>query len=121
MFANFLTDLKNILLSENDVLSKENQLICLSSKMMNTLFTQYIKMYEPALRQNYRAQGYSIGKKAERSVYFLFGEITYTRTPVEKSGYIVYPIDELLGLERYSRYSVGTKYALVSLSMVTSY
>jgi len=71
--------------------------------------------------QKNQAQGYSTGKNAERSVYFLFGEITYTRTPLEKNGHIVYPIDELLGLERYSRYSVGTKYALVSLSMVTSY
>lgn len=121
MFANFLTDLQNILISKNDSLSKEEQLVRLSSRVMNYLFNQYIKLYEPTILQKYQAQGYSIGKKAERSVYFLFGEITYTRTPVEKNGYIVYPIDELLGLERYSRYSVRTKYALVSLSMVTSY
>lgn len=121
MFANFLTDLQNILISENDVLSKEEQLGRLSSRVMNYLFDQYIKLYEPAILQKYQAQGYSTGKNAERSVYFLFGEITYTRTPLEKNGHIIYPIDELLGLERYSRYSVGTKYALVSLSMVTSY
>ncbi|WP_237558643.1 ISLre2 family transposase [Enterococcus hirae] len=121
MFANFLTDLQNILISENDVLSKEEQLVSLSSRVMNYLLNQYIKLYEPAILQKYQAQGYSTGKNAERSVYFLFGEITYARTPLEKNGHIVYPIDELLGLERYSRYSVGAKYALVSLSMVTSY
>lgn len=121
MFANFLPDLQNILISENDVLAKEEQLVRLSSRVMNYLFKQYIKLHEPALLQKYQAQGYCTGKNAERSVYFLFGEMTYARTPVEKNGHIVYPIDELLGLERYSRYSVGTKYALVSLSMVTSY
>ncbi|MDN3168379.1 ISLre2 family transposase [Enterococcus faecalis] len=47
--------------------------------------------------------------------------LTYTRKSVERNGHIIYPIDNLLGLERYDRYSLRTKYALAELSMVTSY
>ncbi|WP_165037805.1 ISLre2 family transposase [Enterococcus sp. ZJ1622] len=121
MLAIFMKNLQNIFLSETDFIVKENQLLQLSSTIMNYLFNRYIKMYEPELLLKYQARGYVIGKSSERSVYFLFGELTYTRTPVERNGHIVYPIDELLGIERYTRYSVGTKYALVELSMVTSY
>ncbi|EGP4894909.1 ISLre2 family transposase [Enterococcus faecium] len=121
MLGDFLTDLQNIFISETDIFSKERRLLQLSSMMMNGLFNLYIKMAEPELLRKYQAKGYTLGKSAERSVYFLFGELTYTRTPVERNGHIVYPIDELLGLERYSRYSVGTKYAFLELSMVTSY
>ena len=121
MFAAFLTDLHEILRTDNDGLEKERQLMHYSSNLMNRVFQSWISWQEPQLIQHYQVKGYTVGKAVERSVQFLFGVLTYTRKSVERNGHIIYPIDELLGLERYDRYSLRTKYALAELSMVTSY
>ncbi|CAI3467411.1 ISLre2 family transposase [Enterococcus cecorum] len=121
MFAAFLTDLHEILRTDNDGLEKEKQLMNYSSNLMNRVIQSWINWQEPQLIQSYQVKGYTVGKAVERSVQFLFGVLTYTRKSVERNGHIIYPIDNLLGLERYDRYSLRTKYALAELSMVTSY
>lgn len=121
MFAAFLSDLHEILRTDNDELEKEKQLMNYSSNLMNRIFQLWIEWQEPQLIQSHQVKGYTVGKAVERSVQFLFGVLTYTRKSVERSGQIIYPIDEFLGLERYDRYSLRTKYALAELSMVTSY
>ncbi|EOS7918924.1 ISLre2 family transposase [Enterococcus hirae] len=121
MMLDFVQELHEIFQSKIDLIEMENRLLRFVESVMNDLFLLYIKQYEPALIRKYQADGYTIKKKAERSVTFLFGQLTYTRTALERNGHIIYPIDDVLGVERYSRYSVGTKHALVQLSTVISY
>ncbi|WP_368264986.1 hypothetical protein [Enterococcus innesii] len=64
-----------------DRIEKERQLQLLMNTLIEYYFQQYIKYKENSQRLYYQAHGYQPEKKAERMVHFLFGSMTYERTP----------------------------------------
>lgn len=115
---NEFIELMNAVLDDDhwDVLEKEHQLTLVLNQWVNWLVTTFIDRKEQQQRSYYLAQGYQPGKKAERTVQFLYGAITYQRTPWKKAGKIIYPIDQLLGLQPYMRYSPAVIYGFIAAS-----
>ncbi|MGL9969171.1 ISLre2 family transposase [Enterococcus sp. DIV1420a] len=115
---NEFIELMNAVLDDDhwDVLEKEHQLTLVLNQWVNWLVTTFIDRKEQQQRSYYLAQGYQPGKKAERTVQFLYGPITYQRTPWKKAGKIIYPIDQLLGLQPYMRYSPAVIYGFIAAS-----
>lgn len=99
-----------------DRIEKERQLQLLMNTFIGYYFQQYIKYKENSQRSYYLAHGYQPEKKAERTIHFLFGSMTYERTPWKKEGEIIYPVDEWLGVSAYDRYSPGVSFAMVKAS-----
>lgn len=107
--------------SQNDEIEKEKQLLLLTNRLMNSFFTCCITIKERQLRSYYQAKGYQPGKKQERTIYFLFGPLTYSRTPWKKGKETVYPIDKWLAALPSIHYSIGVINALVQASQHGSY
>ncbi|MGM0208417.1 hypothetical protein IGI96_002937 [Enterococcus sp. DIV0421] len=53
-----------------------------------------------------QAQGWKYVKTAQRTVIFTFGEITFSRKCYRKNHEYRYPVDEVLGLPKYTRFSM---------------
>lgn len=107
--------------SQNNEIEKEQQLLLLTNRLMNSFFTCCITIKERQLRSYYQAKGYHPGKKQERTIYFLFGSLTYSRTPWKKGEETIYPIDKWLSVQPYVHYSIGVISALVRASQHGSF
>ncbi|OTO02273.1 ISLre2 family transposase [Enterococcus sp. 5B3_DIV0040] len=99
-----------------DPIEKERKIQCLMNTLIEDYFQQYINYKENSQRSYYQAQGYQPEKKAVRTVHFLFGSITYARTPWKKGGEILYPVDELFQVTAYERYSPGVTFSIAKAS-----
>ncbi|MFA9492310.1 ISLre2 family transposase [Streptococcus sp. E17BB] len=84
-------------------------------------FLAQIAQYDEEARQKLVRQGYKLNKKDKRTVLFTFGEVTFYRNRWTKNGQTVIPVDEFLGLEKYSRYSKQLVYEVARIATYTSY
>lgn len=84
-------------------------------------FYQYVQHYDDSLAPILKAQGYVLKGKSERTVVFTFGEATFRRNRWYKKGRCRIPVDELLGLKKYERYSFELLYRIASLATYLSY
>lgn len=105
---------------EIDILEKERQLALVMNELINLAMGVSFKRIERRQRSFYQSQGYTAGKKAEKTVQFLFGPVKIYRTPWVKDGETIYPIDQMLELKSYKRYSRGAMYAVTLASKNSS-
>ncbi|MCT3423475.1 UPF0236 family transposase-like protein, partial [Lactobacillus helveticus] len=77
---------------------------------------------DAGLVEETKKQGYQIEKKNKRSVVTAFGEISYWRRryvcPGKKAQY---PLDKLMGYDKYKRYSVLAVKDVLQVSAVATY
>ncbi|MGY3725439.1 Uncharacterised protein family (UPF0236) [Granulicatella balaenopterae] len=84
-------------------------------------FEQKIKMLSNHLHIQLIGQGWKYVKTATRTVLFTFGEVTISRKCYLKNGIYIYPLDEELGLEKYTRFSKELLYEVAQLATKMSY
>lgn len=84
-------------------------------------FLRKVAQYDNQIGQVMRAHGYKRINKSERTVLFTFGEITFSRSRWCKNEATYCPVDEWLGLSKYSRLSNDLIYQLSKLSAMMSY
>ncbi|HEO2785646.1 TPA: ISLre2 family transposase [Streptococcus agalactiae] len=84
-------------------------------------FLRKVAQYDSNIGQVMRAHGYKRINKSERTVLFTFGEITFSRSRWCKNEVTYCPVDEWLGLKKYSRLSNDLVYHLSKLSAMMSY
>lgn len=68
-------------------------------------FKKRIQKIDQEKGQLFEAQGWKYIKKSERTVIFIFGEVTFSRKCYLKDGRFSYPVDDVLGLKPYVRFS----------------
>lgn len=84
-------------------------------------FLTQIAQYDEAIAPKLLRQGYKLNKRDKRTVVFTFGEVTFYRNRWTKEGQTFVPVDDFLGLEKYSRYSKQLVYEVSRFATYTSY
>ncbi|MED7629216.1 ISLre2 family transposase, partial [Lactobacillus helveticus] len=111
-----------IIKSENNVIAREKALMCYFFDLIRELMTAALEEVDAGLVEETKKQGYQIEKKNKRSVVTAFGEISYWRRryacPGKKAKY---PLDKLMGYDKYKRYSVLAVKDILQVSAVATY
>lgn len=84
-------------------------------------FMQRVKRYDEQIAPTMRQHGFKRVDSSERTVLFTFGEITFSRNRWRKGEETRYPVDEWLGLKKYTRYSPELIFHLARHASVSSY
>ena len=117
-----ITDIVKIIKSENNVIAREKALMCYFFDLIRELMTAALEEVDAGLVEETKKQGYQIEKKNKRSVVTAFGEISYWRRryvcPGKKAQY---PLDKLMGYDKYKRYSVLAVKDILQVSAVATY
>lgn len=117
-----ITDIVKIIKSENNVLAREKALMCYFFDLIGELMKLALEEVDVGLVDETKKQGYQIEKKNKRSVVTVFGEISYWRRryvcPGRKAKY---PLDQLMGYDKYKRYSVLAVKNILQVSAVSAY
>ncbi|WP_434062795.1 UPF0236 family transposase-like protein [Lactobacillus kefiranofaciens] len=117
-----IADIVKIIKSENNVIAREKALMCYFFDLIRELMTAALEEVNAGLVEETKKQGYQIEKKNKRSVVTAFGEISYWRRryacPGKKAKY---PLDKLMGYDKYKRYSVLAVKDILQVSAVATY
>lgn len=84
-------------------------------------FYKELEAKEKSLHMQMIGLGWEYICKSKRTVIFTFGEAIINRRCYRKGGENYYPIDEYLGLKKYSRYSLGLLSEIAYLATTMSY
>lgn len=84
-------------------------------------FIQSLEDYDKEIAHQMIADGYKYKNKAQRTVLFTFGEVTFSRNRWYKGQECRVPVDEKLGLLKNTRYSMELLYQIAELSTRTPY
>lgn len=84
-------------------------------------FYSFVQSYDKYIANSMRAKGYKLVNAAERTVVFTFGEVTFSRNRWYKNGKCKIPVDDKLGLEKNSRYSLELIYQIANLAAMLPY
>lgn len=75
-------------------------------------FLKMIEKLDDELMPQMKLQGWKYRKRAEKTVTFSLGVVTYRRRSCSKDGVWRYPVDEELGIVKYGRYSPELLYQI---------
>lgn len=106
---------------EMNMFQKERQLLELMYHLFATLLRMWITSYDRQQSAVMRSEGFTEVKEVERTVTFLFGTITFSRKRWIRGKETVYPVDRILGIDRYSRYSNGITVTLARMAKFSTY
>ena len=117
-----VTEIVNIIKSENNYIKRERKIICFFLNLFKEIMALALAKVDDDMISEMKSQGYQIEKKNERSINMAFGEVRYTRRryvcPGRKPRY---PLDELLGFDKYKRYSLLAVRNILEVSSVATY
>lgn len=75
-------------------------------------FLKMVEKLDDELMPQMKLQGWKYRKRAEKTVTFSLGVVTYRRRSYSKDGVWRYPVDEELGIVKYGRYSPELLYQI---------
>lgn len=117
-----VTEIVNIIKSENNYIKRERKIICFFLNLFKEIMALALAKVDDDMISEMKSQGYQIEKKNERLINMAFGEVRYTRRryvcPGRKPRY---PLDELLGFDKYKRYSLMAVKNILEVSSVATY
>ena len=87
------------------ILFDEKAFVVELNRQNESEFLKRIEQYDRQMSLILRANGYKRVDASERTVLFTFGEITFCRNRWRKGNKTRYPVDEWLGLKKYTKYS----------------
>lgn len=90
-------------------------------KQNEEAFLKAVTRYDDQIAPSMRARGYKLKNRSARTVAFIFGEICFERNRWYKKGTCKVPVDEWLGLEKHSRFSMELIYQINQISTCTTY
>ena len=90
-------------------------------KQNEEAFLKAVTRYDDQVAPSMRARGYKLKNRSARTVAFIFGEICFERNRWYKKGTCKVPVDEWLGLEKHSRFSMELIYQINQISTCTTY
>lgn len=84
-------------------------------------FYRFISSFEKYVAPIMRAKGYRRINESERTVAFLFGEITFSRSRWTNGKRTRIPVDEKLGLKKHVRYAPELLFRISKLATFLPY
>lgn len=105
----------------NEEMFKEKEVELGFQKENLQRFYRELEAKEKSLHMQMIGLGWKYIRTNKRTVIFTFGEATINRRCYQKGGENRYPIDEYLGLQKYSRYSLGLLHEIAYLATTMSY
>jgi hypothetical protein len=90
-------------------------------KQNEEAFRKAVTRYDDQVAPSMRARGYKLKNRSVRTVAFIFGEVCFERNRWYKNGTCKIPVDEWLGLEKHSRFSLELLYQINHVSTCTTY
>ena len=76
-----------IIKASKDSIEAEKKLFSFGLKLLNTLVKDALEVIDKELYRNeYKNKGYRISRRDERTIYCLWGELTYSRRLLEAKG-----------------------------------
>ena len=84
-------------------------------------FLDFISKYDDQMVSTMKRKGFTYIHSMERTVVFTFGEITIRRRRWKKGNEWAVPVDEKLGLERNTRFSLEFMYQISQLATMMPY
>ena len=117
-----VTEIVKIIKSETNIIKRERALLVFFLNLIKELMSLALEALDQELSKSMKDQGYQIEKKNQRSINMAFGEITYARRRYVKTGQASrYPLDELMGFDKYKHYSVLAVRNILEVSSVATY
>lgn len=117
-----VTEIANIIKSESNYIKRERKIVCFFLNLIKEVMSLALAEVDDEMTEELKAQGYQIEKKNERSINMAFGEVRYNRRryvcPGKKPRY---PLDELMGFDKYKRYSLLAVKNILEVSSVATY
>lgn len=117
-----VTEIVGILKSETNIIKRERALAVFFLNLIRNLMALALEQVDQELSESMKNQGYQIEKKNQRSINMAFGEVTYARRRYVKAGTESrYPLDELMGFDKYKHYSVLAVRNILEVSSAATY
>ena len=117
-----VTEIVGILKSETNIIKRERALVVFFLNLIRNLMALALEQVDQELSESMKNQGYQIEKKNQRSINMAFGEVTYARRRYVKAGTESrYPLDELMGFDKYKHYSVLAVRNILEVSSAATY
>ncbi len=116
-----ITEITKIIKQFTDNIRREEELSAFFDELTQGLLVKALSSLDDDLIDQTKQQGYQIEKKSKRTVVTTLGSISYARrrftAPNKKA---IYPLDQLLGLKKYQRFSqLFTRNALLVSTRMT--
>ncbi|VDC41972.1 hypothetical protein FMV2238Y02_03930 [Streptococcus canis] len=99
----------------------ENTFVAERNRQCELTFLKQVAAYDKQVASMMHVNGYRRIDAPERTVFFTFGEMTFSRNRWCKGKQTPYPVDEWLGLKKYMRYSLELLFQLAKLASKMSY
>lgn len=111
-----------IIEESKDSLELERRLWQFTSDFICAVLALLLECIDDKLYETYKKAGYRVERRDTRSIYCLFGLLTYRRRRLKKKGQdAIYPLDQKLGFVKGMRYSLGMMERIaVIMSMSTA-
>ena len=111
-----------IIKASKDSIEAEKKLFSFGLKLLNTLVKDALEVIDKELYRNeYKNKGYRISRRDERTIYCLWGELTYSRRLLEAKGKkSFYPLDHKMGFESGKHYSLAVIENIVKVMATTT-
>lgn len=117
-----VTEIVKIIKSEDNIVKREKALAVFFLSLVKDLMALALEQEDRELSESMKDQGYQIEKKNPRTINMFFGEVSYARRRYVKAGSPSrYPLDELMGFDKYKRYSVLAVRNILEVSSVATY
>jgi hypothetical protein len=119
---NIVNEAVEILKQETSNISREKALMIFLFGVIREIMACAFEKLDDELVESYRAQGYEIEKKNNRTILTLLGTITFRRRRYIKAGVpSVYALDKWLGLKKHVRYSLLVQRNICELATKMTY
>ena len=117
-----VAELVKIIKSENNIIKRERKILLFFLDLFRELMSLALAEIDDHLVNELKSCGYSIEKKNQRSINMSFGEVRYSRRRYTAPGKKPrYPLDELMGFDKYQRYSLLAVRNVLEVSSVATY
>ncbi|SDC79038.1 ISLre2 family transposase [Shouchella lonarensis] len=99
-------EIYNIIKTKNNMIEAEETLKQLMETTFARITGEVLSQIDQELTQNKKNEGWTMERKDERTIQFMFGSVTYERALMkDRKGKRSYPLDEYLCFAKYQRYS----------------
>ncbi|WP_418465458.1 UPF0236 family transposase-like protein, partial [Dialister succinatiphilus] len=110
----------SLIKESDDSIEAERKLTHWLTEMNCQLIAMALARIDTELYQIYKVQGWRVARRDSRTICCRYGELTYTRRLLQKSGKSFYPLDRKMGFEPRKHYSLGMIERIVEAVAITT-
>lgn len=116
------SEIIHIIKAAEDSIEAEKKLFSFGLTLLNTLVQGALEIIDKELYRNeYKDKGYRISRQDQRTIYCLWGELTYRRILLKAEGKkSFYPIDHKMGFDAGKHYSLAVIENIVKVMSTTT-